>query len=414
MDPNVDYADSLSWNGAMPARLRWLQEHEPVYWAEKSQCWVLTKYEDVVAVSKDQNLFSSAFGVRPGPNPPKIGLIDEPEPRHTQLRRLINKGFTPRMVKLWEEKFRAITKETLDAISDQDRCEFVEDVAAPLPILLIAEMIGIPADKRRDFHRWSDAMIAGDGNQDKPEIMAKSGAAFLQYSTLVKEIAEERRREPKDDLISILVNADDEGVLGVFDFGRNRIEGLDSEEHLANATNELVMLSVILMVAGNETTRNAIAGGMQALIENPDERRRLIEDPSLLHGACEEIVRYVSPVNSFSRTAMADTELRGRKIREGQQVLMVYKAANRDPEQFVDPNRFDVARNPVHVGFGIGNHFCLGANLARMELRVAFEELLRRFPDMSYAEGGPILRPSALVRSCVEMRVKYTPERRAA
>lgn len=414
MDPNVDYADSLVWDGKMPERLRWLQENEPVYWAEKTQCWILTKYADVVAVSKNQDLFTSGFGVRPGKDAPKIGLIDEAEPRHTNLRRLINKGFTPRMVKLWEEKFRAITKETLDAIAGQSECEFVDDVAAPLPILLIAEMIGIPREKQKEFHQWSDAMIAGDGNQDKPEIMAKSGAAFLAYSTLVKEIAEARRAEPKDDLISILVNADDEGVLGRFDLGKQSVGGLDTDEHLANATNELVMLSVILMVAGNETTRNALAGGMQALIENPEERRKLIENPSLMTSACEEVVRYVAPVNSFSRTATADTELRGKEIKKGQQVLMVYKAANRDPEQFEAPNEFRVERNPQHVGFGLGNHFCLGANLARMELRVAIAELLRRFPDMTYATNGPVLRPSALVRSCVEMKVKYTPERRAA
>lgn len=414
VDVNVDYADSLSWDGRIPARLRWLQEHAPVYWAEKSNCFVLTKYEDVVAVSKDQDLFTSGEGVRPGPNAPKIGLIDEAEPRHSHLRRLINKGFTPRMVKLWEEKFRAITKETLDAVAQKGECDFVDDIAAPLPILLIAEMIGIPREKQKEFHQWSDAMMAGEGNQDKPEIIAKSAAAFLAYSTLVKEIAEQRRREPKDDLISILVTADDEGILGRFELQKQSVEGLETDEHLANATNELVMLSVILMVAGNETTRNAIAGGMQALIENPEQRDKLLADPSLLPGACEEIVRYVSPVNSFSRIATRDTELRGVPIKQGQQVLMVYKAANRDPDQFLDPHRFDVTRNPVHVGFGIGNHFCLGANLARMELRVAFEELLRRFPDMRYAGKGPVLRPSALVRSCVEMKVKFTPERAAA
>ena len=225
MDPNVDYADSAVWDGSMPARLAWLRENAPVYWAEKSECFVLTRYEDVVAVSKNQELFTSGFGVRPGKNPPKIGLIDEAEPRHTQLRRLINKGFTPRMVKLWEKKFREITKEALDAIADKGECDFVEDVAAPLPILLIAEMIGIPRARQKEFHQWSDAMIAGDGNRDKPEIIAKSGAAFLEYSTLVRQIAEERRREPRKDLISILVNADDEGILGRFDYlEREKIE----------------------------------------------------------------------------------------------------------------------------------------------------------------------------------------------
>jgi cytochrome P450 family 142 subfamily A polypeptide 1 len=411
LDPNVDYMNALAWDHTMPARMAWLRRNAPIYWAGKSNCWIASRYADVVAVSKNQDLFTSGKGVRPN-SPAKIGLIDEPEPRHTHLRRLINKGFTPRMVKVWEQKFREITTEALDEIAEKGECDFVEDVAVPLPLSLIAEMIGIRREDRKRFHQWSDAMIAGDGNFDKPEIMAKAGQAFMEYVTYVKAVIEERRREPKDDLVSILVHADDEGVLGRFDVGA--VAGLDTPEHVEAANNELIMLCVILMVAGNETTRNAISGGMQALIENPGERQKLLDDPGLLPSAVEEIVRFVSPVHSFSRTATRDTELRGEKIREGQQVLMLYPSANRDEDVFREPDRFDVTRNPTHVGFGIGNHFCLGANLARMEIRVAFEEILRRFPDMTYSGSGPVIKPSSLVRSCVEMNVRFTPESRAA
>ena len=149
---------------------------------------------------------------------------------------------------------------------------------------------------------------------------------------------------------------------------------------------------------------------MQLLIENPEARQRLIADPSLIPAAVEEMVRLVSPVHSFSRTATQDTEIRGVKIRKGQVVLMIYPTANRDPRAFANPDRFDIDRNPAHLGFGIGSHFCMGANLARMEMRVAFQELLRRLPDMTYSAGGPVIKPSSLVRSCVEMRVKFTPE----
>jgi len=412
VDPNVDYLDSLSWDESMPERTRWLRDNAPVYWAEKSGVFVVSRFADVVAVSKDQEIFTSGQGVRPR-NPAKLGLIDEEEPRHGMLRKLINKGFTPRMVKVWEEKFRRITTETLDEIAEKGECDFVEDVAVPLPLLLIAEMIGIRREDRKRFHEWSDAMIAGDGNLDKPEIMAKAGAAFLEYTTYVKEIIEERRREPQDDLVSILVNADDEGILGRFNV--EGVEGLDSTAHRENANAELMMLLVLLMVAGNETTRNAISGGMQALMENPDQREMLIDDPSLIVTATEEIVRYVSPVHSFGRTATRDTELCGVPVREGQQVIVLYPSANRDERQFDDPDRFDITRRTQHVGFGIGNHFCLGANLARMEVRVAFEELLRRFPDMEFADADrAVLRPSSLVRSCVQMNVRYTPESRAA
>ncbi len=183
------------------------------------------------------------------------------------------------------------------------------------------------------------------------------------------------------------------------------------EDSIEMANDELIMLMVLLLVAGNETTRNAISGGMTLLIENPSERQKLIEDPSKIPMAVEEMVRLVTPVRNFGRTATQDTELRGQKILEGQTVLILYTAANRDPEEFEDPDSFKVERDPHHLGFGIGNHFSLGANLARMEMRVAFEELLRRLPDMEYAEGGPVLKPSSLVRSCTRLQVRFTPER---
>ncbi|MBW2445568.1 MAG: cytochrome P450 [Deltaproteobacteria bacterium] len=411
VDPNVDYLNALSWDESMPERAAWLRDNAPVYWAEKSDLFVISRFEDVVAVSKDQKLFTSGQGVRPG-NPAKIGLIDEEEPRHSQLRKLINKGFTPRMVKVWEEKFRQITTETLDAIAEKGECDFVSDIAVPLPLLLIAEMIGIRREDRERFHEWSDAMIAADGNFDKPEIVAKAGKAFFEYTTYVKEIIAERRKEPKDDFVSILVHADDEGILGRFE-RHSEIEGFDESAHIESATTELIMLLVLLMVAGNETTRNAISGGMQALIENPEQREKLLADPSLLASATEEMVRYVTPVHSFGRTVTRDTELHGVPIKEGQKVFILYTSANRDERQFENPDTFDITRNPHHVGFGIGNHFCLGANLARMEIRVAFEEILRRFPDMEFADGGPIVKPSSLVRTCAQMNVRYTPESRA-
>jgi len=280
----------------------------------------------------------------------------------------------------------------------------------PLPLKLIAEMIGIHREDFDRFHHWSDAMIAADGTRD-PAVIGRAGLAFMEYSKYVTGIIEDRRQNPRDDLVSILTGAKDGGILGRF--GANSLEGYD-EEHLSLANDELIMMCVILLVAGNETTRNGISGGMQLLIENPGERQKLIDDPALIPSAVEEMVRLVSPVHAFSRTAMRDVELRGKQIHKGQRVLLLYPSANRDASVFAEPNRFRVERNPTHLGFGIGTHFCLGANLARMEMRVAFAELLRRIPDMRYATGGPVILPSALVRSCVEMKVRFTPERRPA
>ncbi len=407
MDVNIGFLASSNWDESIWEKLRWLQRNDPVHWSAKDQAWIITRFEDVAAVSKDQLTFTSEHGVRPG-NPARLGLIDEAEPRHGQLRAMINKGFTPRMVKKLESVFREITSDAIDAVAKRGECDFVREIAVPLPLLLIADMLGIRKQDRERFHHWSDTMIAADGNMDNPEIVAAAGQAFCEYSSYVTEIIEDRRRQPQDDLVSILAGAKDQGLLISFE-GSQDLKGI-GEEHTNMANDELVMLLTVLLVAGNETTRNAISGGMQLLIENPETRQRLIDDPSLIPAAAEEMVRVVSPVRTFGRTVTRDTELRGVALEAGQIVLLVYPTANRDPDQFEDPDRFDIDRNPHHLGFGLGSHFCLGANLARMEMRVAFEELLRRLPDMAYAGGGPVLKPSALVRNCIEMRVKYTPE----
>ena len=213
---DVNWGASESWTEDMQDRMRWLRANEPVYWSEQSQLWILSKFEDISFVSKNPQLFCSGKGILPGITV-RQGLIDEDAPRHTQLRRLINGGFTPRMVAKLEEAFREITTGALDAIASKGECDFVDDIAVPLPLLLIAEMIGIEKQDRLDFHRWSDAMMAAQGNFEDPEIMAKAGAAFLEYSSYVEHIIEDRRANPRDDLVSILTGAKDAGMLEEFD-----------------------------------------------------------------------------------------------------------------------------------------------------------------------------------------------------
>jgi cytochrome P450 family 142 subfamily A polypeptide 1 len=326
MDIDVEYLASENWDEReMHARFAWLRENDPVRWSEKDGLWLVTRFRDVAYCSKHQELFTSAQGVRPG-NPAKLGLIDEDEPRHGQLRGLINKGFTPRMVKKLETVFRKITTDAIDEVAGRGECDFVDDIAVPLPLRLIAAMMGIRDEDYDRFHRWSDAMIAADGNMDDPEVVVNASTAYMEYGAYVSEIIEDRRRNPQDDLISILTGAKDQGLLREYneDHAFRHLEDRDPSLE----KDELIKLLVILMVAGNETTRNGISGGMQLLIENPAERQKLIDDPSLIRGAVEEMVRVVSPVHSFGRTVTQDTELRDRELTAGQTVLLLYPAAN--------------------------------------------------------------------------------------
>jgi cytochrome P450 family 142 subfamily A polypeptide 1 len=412
---DVNYLESKTWvERDMRERFRWLREHDPVHWSERDQVWVITKYADVAYCSKHQELFTSAEGVLVG-LPMKLGLIDEGEPRHAQLRGLINKGFTPRMVARLEEPFREIVTDAIDAVASKGECDFVEAISVPVPLRLIAFMMGVRPEDYDTFHRWSDHMIGAEGRLDDVDAVVRAGRAYAEYATYITQVIEDRRRNPRDDLVSILTGAKDGGLLMEFDQTADELPDIAlgreaSDAFTALHNDELIKLMVVLLVAGNETTRNGISGGMQLLIENPDEKQKLIDDPSLLNAAVEEMLRVVTPIHSFGRTVTQDTELRGKQLERGQKILLAYPSANRDEDEFEDPDSFRIDRNPAHLSFGIGSHFCLGANLARMEMRLTLEQVLRRMPDIEYAAGGPVLVPSRLVRTCAEMRVRFAPE----
>jgi cytochrome P450 len=343
---------------------RELRASAPVCWNDVTKFWALLRYEDVRFVSGNPALFTSTKGITipdPAlPNPVQDGnLIFTDPPRHRQLRKLISSGFTRRHVAILESKARNIVSGLLDDIQPGSTHEFAEQIAAPLPTRIIAELLGASPEDHEQFRAWSDAAA---GTAD-PEIELDPLIALGQLYEYFTKLIAVRRTETRDDVLAVLVNAQIDG---------QRL----SDEDLLN-------FAFLLTVAGNETTRNLIALGTLALIAHPEQRRALVADPALIPAAVEEMLRWTSPVTHMARTATADVEIRGQLIREGDTVVMLYGSANRDEDIFgPDAENFDITRSPnPHIAFGCGEHSCLGAQLARLEARVFFEGLLGRFDE---------------------------------
>ena len=381
-----------------------LRETRPLSWDASRELWVLTRHEDIVYVSTHADLFCSGDGVRPTQSV-DLSIIGLDGERHIRQRRLLNQGFSPRMIRTMEDRVRQVVTEVLDRIAARGSCDFVADIAVPVPLVVIAELMGLPVEDRDKLGHWSDRMMGGEGRTDPADPMTIDATeAFVEYVSYVTAMVEDRRtarragRAVPDDVISILVGADEDGVL-------------ESSDELTH--DELTMFLVVLLVAGNETTRNAIAGGMAAFRQFPDQWARLAREPDLFRTMPDEIARYVSPVISFVRTATEDTELHGQRIAKGEKLLLLYQSANRDESVFDDPDSLRLDRSPnPQIAFGVGPHVCMGINLARLEIRVLFEELVRRFPDMHVAPGfESVYIEHSLVHALEELPVAYTPER---
>ena len=359
--------------------------------------WALTRYADVVRASMDAETFVSGHGVNIPDQVPELNeffgsMINMDAPRHTKLRKLVSAGFTPRTINQVEQAVRTQAKRIVDAVANKGTCDFVGEVAAALPLRIICDMMGIPeADHRRIFELTNLILGVGDPEyaSSREELMAGAMELFQYAQTL----AEERRTHPRDDITTALIQAEVDG------------ERLTSQE--------VGSYFILLAAAGNETTRNAISHGIKVLTDFPAERARWMADfERIAPTAVEEIVRWATPVIHFRRTARRDVEIGGQRIHAGDKVVLWYNSANRDEAFWSEAYRFDVTRTPNdHVGFGAGGpHFCLGANLARREIRVMFDELLHRLPDM-HVTGRPDMLQSAFIHGIKRMRVEFTPAR---
>ncbi|MFE3454417.1 cytochrome P450 [Nonomuraea sp. NPDC059194] len=392
----IELYDPSIYEGGVPYQdLAWLREHSPVHWHRDPQTpgfWAVTRHADVVHVSRHPELFSSYEGLAMSgeyPEPEKelqrLLMLNQDPPEHSKRRSLVNKGFTPRMIGRLEQHIREVCDDLIDQCSGEG--DFVTKVAAPLPLQVICELLGAPVEDRDLLFDLSNRLIGWDD----PEFQTSyedGQAAAAELMAYGNALAAERIDDPRDDLITRMITPDaDRAVLSPDDVG---------------------MFTILLVVAGNETTRNSASLGMKAFFDHPAQWRRLVADPSLLARAVEEIVRWATPVMQFRRTATADTTIGGQPVRRGDKIVVYYSAANRDPSVFAQPEVFDIGRDPnPHLGFGGGGpHFCLGAHLARMELRVLFETLALRLPGITLAGEVRRLR-SNFINGIKEMPVAF-------
>ncbi|MAG30120.1 MAG: cytochrome P450 [Deltaproteobacteria bacterium] len=401
METSYDVLAPIHENPARDRALAALRRDSPIDWDPDNEWWLLTRHADIRHVCRHSEIFSSE------PKGPwhvtelHFSMQAMDGKRHLRHRKIVNRGFTPRMVSMLRERATRYADEAIDALEGRRSGDFVTDLAVPVPMRIIADMLGVADGDLLRFREWSDAMITMGGGHDDPELLEKTGRLVAELNDYIGEKVRERRVEPQDDILSRIIEAADEGLL------KDIPDSVEFEHRLSS--DEIKDMALFLLIAGNETTRNGIAHGMLALFRHPEERARLVADPSLWDTAPDEILRWSSPVRAMRRVALKDTTLSHQKIREGESVVMVYASANRDEAVFEDAHSFRVDRSPnEHLAMGFGPHYCLGSNLAKMEMRVTLERILTRLPTLRIADGGkPVFTPSPLIDGIESLPVEW-------
>ncbi len=379
---------------------RRLRDDAPAYWDPVHRLWGISRHDDVVEVEKDTARYTSALGSRPrivG----DVSMINNDDPLHQSKRRLVARRFTPRSVKQHEDHVRRVVTDLIDAISPAGQCEVVADLAAPLPARVICEMLGFDVSHADRCREWSEVTMLSGGQYDVGGAVHEPSEATInavfEFASAALEVLAQRRAEPRDDLFSV--------------WAHSELELPDGTVRAMN-DDEVVHEALLLLDGGAETTRTVIGTMCLELARHPDQRAALVADPAILgRTGVEELIRWVTPILNMRRTATEDHELHGQTIRAGDEILLMYGSANRDERVFADPDTLDLAReHNHHVAFGFGTHFCLGASLARLEIRVMFEEIARRLPDLELVDAvEPRRLPSAFACGYEALPMTFTP-----
>jgi cholest-4-en-3-one 26-monooxygenase len=387
--PDVDLTDGNFFAGDSHATYRWMRANEPVF-RDRNGLAAASTYQAVIDAERQPELFSNAGGIRPD-QPAMPMMIDMDDPAHLLRRKLVNAGFTRKRVKDKEESIGALCDALIDAVCERGECDFVRDLAAPLPMAVIGDMLGVRPEQRDMFLKWSDDMVSFLSSHVSQDDMQVSLDAFTAYNDFIRDIIARRRKEPTEDLVSVLVHAEVDG------------------DRLTD--DEILQETLLILIGGDETTRHTLSGGTAQLLRHPDQHARLVADLGPLPNAVEEMLRWTSPVKNMCRSLTADTTFHGTQLKQGEKIMLLFESANFDENVFDDPESFSIDRYPNnHMAFGFGTHFCLGNQLARLELTLMQERLLKRLPDMELASGAELpLRPANFVSGLEAMPVEFSP-----
>lgn len=388
--PDVDLTDGNFFaDGGARAAYSWMRTDEPVF-RDRNGLAAASTYQAVIDAERNPELFSNTGGIRPD-QPGMPYMIDMDDPPHLVRRKLVNAGFTRKRVMDKAVGIDRLCDSLIDAVCERGECDFVRDIAAPLPMAVIGDMLGVLPEDRATLLKWSDDLVCGLSSHADETTLKATMDAFGAYLAFTMEIIAKRRSEPTDDLFSILVNAEVDGQI--------------------LSDDEIVFETLLILIGGDETTRHTLSGGTEQLLRHRDQWDSLCADPELTPGAIEEMLRWTSPVKNMCRTVTANTEFHGTTLRAGEKMLLLFESANFDESVFGDPENFRIDRNPNnHIAFGFGTHFCLGNQLARLELNTMVRKVFERLPDLRLVDESRLpLRPANFVSGLEAMPVAFTP-----